>query len=137
MATEIDLEGKRQPILTAGQQFKLAGLASWDGEQLTINGIPFLLDGVTRFEGGLNQSTLGGRWVELDGIVNQGMNLVREVEPDVQDDELELTGTVSASDNSLWGYHAADGSLQRFAGQWVALDCDFDGNVVSNCRRDD
>lgn len=135
IATEIEFDDDAPSTPSMSQQFKLAGTANWNGQQLTINSIPFQLDSMTRFEDGLNQNNLDGHWVELDGIISQGMNLVREIEHDTLDGELELSGQIKG--NTLWGYTAVDGSLQPFAGQWVEVDCHFDGNVLSNCRRDD
>lgn len=135
MATEIEFDDDGQPAPTPGQQFKLSGLADWHGGRLAINGIPFEIDELTRFEDGLTQDNLDGRWVELDGIVSAGLNLVREIEPDSEDGELDLLGQVTGS--KLWGYAAADGSLAPFEGQWAELECRFDGNLLSNCRRDD
>ncbi|MFM5590683.1 DUF5666 domain-containing protein [Aeromonas veronii] len=135
VATEIEFDDEASSAPGLSEQFKLAGAANWNGQQLTINSIPFQLDSMTHFEDGLNQSALDGRWVELSGIIRQGVNLVREIESEIQDGELELTGQVKG--NTLWGYSGGDGSLQQFAGQWVAVDCYFDGNVLTNCRRDD
>ncbi|MCS3461349.1 DUF5666 domain-containing protein [Aeromonas sp. BIGb0445] len=135
MATEIEFDDDGQPAPTQGQQFKLSGLADWHEGQLAINGIPFEVDELTRFEDGLTRDNLDGRWVELDGIVSSGLNLVREIEPDSEDGELDLLGQVTGG--KQWGYSAADGSLAPFEGQWAELECRFDGNLLSNCRRDD
>lgn len=134
-AAEIEFEGGSVPPATGGSQFKLSGLADWHNERLTINGIEFTVDSMTRFEDGLTRDNLDGRWVDLEGMVQSGLNLVREIEPDHQDNSLELTGPVSNS--TLWGYRAADNSLNSWEGLWTDVDCHFDGNLLSNCRRDD
>lgn len=135
MAVEIEFDDDGQPAPVPGQQFKLSGLADWHGGRLVINGIPFEIDELTRFEDGLTRDNLDGRWVELDGIVSSGLNLVREIEPDSEDGELDLLGQVTGG--KQWGYSAADDSLAPFEGQWAELECRFDGNLLSNCRRDD
>lgn len=132
---EFDDDDQTAPPPTPNQQFKLSGLADWEGQILSINGIRFELDELTRFEDGLTKDNLDGRWIELDGIVSAGLNLVREIEPDEQDGSLDLLGQVTQG--KLWGYRASDNSLANFEGQWADLDCHFDGNMVSNCRKDD
>lgn len=135
VALEIEFDDQTTPPSTPNQQFKLSGLANWNGQILTINDIQFELDGLTHFEGGLTTNNLDGRWIELDGIVSSGLNLVREIEPDEQGNNLELLGKVAQG--KIWGYQATDNSLTSFEGQWADLDCYFDGNMVSNCRKDD
>ncbi|WP_395948454.1 DUF5666 domain-containing protein [Aeromonas mytilicola subsp. aquatica] len=136
IAAEIEFDDGHTPSPPIpNQQFKLSGLADWDGGVLTINGIRFELDELTRLGDGLTKDNLDGRWVELDGIVSAGLNLVREIEPDEKDDSLELRGLVSLG--QLWGYRASDNSLENYDGRWMDLDCHFDGNMISNCRMDD
>lgn len=134
-AAEVELEGGSVPPSTGGGQFQLSGMANWHNERLTINDIEFTVDSMTRFEDGLTRDNLDGRWVSLEGMMQSGLNLVREIEPDEQDGSLDLQGQVAQG--KLWGYRASDNSLASFEGQWADLDCHFDGNMVSNCRRDD
>ncbi|WOX47326.1 DUF5666 domain-containing protein [Aeromonas sp. XH] len=136
VATEIEFDHDNDQLESyPSQQFKLSGWGKWDGSQLTVGGIPFEIDGLTRFKDGLNRNNLDGRWLELDGMVQNGLNLVREIEPDDLDNSMELMGPVSKG--SLWNYRASDQSLSPFEGRWIELDCYFDGNYLSNCRIDD
>lgn len=139
-AKEIEFEDdgnidEQPPVSGSGGAFQLSGTADWHNQRLTINGIEFTIDSMTRFEDGLTPDNLDGRWVELDGVTQSGLNLVREIEPDQQDGSMDLTGWVSAS--TLWGYRATDGSLNRWEGKWTSVECHFDGNVLSACRSDD
>ncbi|MGY3926919.1 DUF5666 domain-containing protein [Aeromonas simiae] len=118
-------------------EFKVTGLASWQLGRLMINGIPFTLDNRTRFDDGLTEDTLGGTWVELEGVVQGETNLVHEIDrADRQHDhDMDIVGTVQ--EGRLWGYGASDDSLNPFEGRWADLECRFDGKVLSACRRDD
>lgn len=136
VATEIEFDNDDDQLGSyPSQQFKLSGWGKWDGSQLSINGIPFEIDGLTRFKDGLNRNNLDGRWLELDGMVHNGLNLVREIEADELDNSMDLMGPVSQG--TLWNYRASDQSLAAFEGRWLELDCYFDGNSLSNCRIDD
>lgn len=136
VATEIEFDNDDGQVGSyPSQQFKLSGWGKWDGSQLTVGGIPFEIDGLTRFKDGLNRNNLDGRWLELDGMVHNGLNLVREIEPDELDNSMELMGPVSQG--TLWNYRASDQSLAAFEGRWLELDCYFDGNYLSNCSIDD
>ena len=41
-------------------EFKLTGRTTWQLGQLMVNGIPFAIDGQTRFKDGLSEDDLGG-----------------------------------------------------------------------------
>lgn len=122
-------------VLAQGSEFKLMGRTTWQLGELMVNGIPFVIDEQTRFKDGLNEDDLGGTWVELEGVVLGGRNLVREIEPLEEDEDLDLEGRVEGG--RVWGYSAEDGSLTPFEGRWVALECHFDGMRLSRCRVDD
>ncbi|MEG0007348.1 MAG: DUF5666 domain-containing protein [Aeromonas sp.] len=136
VATEIEFDhGDDQVESYPNQQFKLSGWGKWDGDLLTVNGISFEIDGLTRFKDGINRNNLDGHWLEVDGVVRNGLNLVREIELDELGNNLELMGLVSKG--SLWNYRSSDQSLSLFEERWLELDCDYDGNYLSNCRIDD
>ncbi|ATU96365.1 MULTISPECIES: hypothetical protein [Aeromonas] len=124
------------PLGTAqSAEFKLTGRTTWQLGQLMVNGIPFVLDEGTRFKDGLSEDDLGGRWVDLEGVVEEGVRVIREVEALDEEDEMELEGPVAQG--RIWGYVTSDNSLAPFEGRWLELECKFDGMRLSRCRQDD
>ena len=124
------------PLGTAqSAEFKLTGRTTWQLGQLMVNGIPFVLDEGTRFKAGLSEDDLGGRWVDLEGVVEEGVRVIREVEALDEEDEMELEGPVAQG--RIWGYVTSDNSLAPFEGRWLELECKFDGMRLSRCRQDD
>ncbi|WP_265454955.1 MULTISPECIES: hypothetical protein [Aeromonas] len=124
------------PLGTAqSAEFKLTGRTTWQLGQLMVNGIPFVLDEETRFKDGLSEDDLGGRWVDLEGVVEEGVRVIREVEALDEEDEMELEGPVVQG--RIWGYVTLDDSLAPFEGRWLELECKFDGMRLSRCRQDD
>lgn len=124
------------PLGTAqSAEFKLTGRTTWQLGQLMVNGIPFVLDEGTRFKDGLSEDDLGGRWVDLEGVVEAGLRVIREVEALDEEDEMELEGPVAQG--RIWGYVTSDNSLAPFEGRWLELECKFDGMRLSRCRQDD
>ncbi|MGL6049794.1 MAG: hypothetical protein ACRC16_07315 [Aeromonas salmonicida] len=124
------------PLGTAqSAEFKLTGRTTWQLGQLMVNGIPFVLDEGTRFKDGLSEDDLGGRWVDLEGVVEEGLRVIREVEALDEEDEMELEGPVAQG--RIWGYVTSDDSLAPFEGRWLELECKFDGMRLSRCRQDD
>jgi hypothetical protein len=123
------------PLGTAqSAEFKLTGRTTWQLGQLMVNGIPFVLDEGTRFKDGLSEDDLGGRWVDLEGVVEEGLRVIREVEALDEEDEMELEGPVAQG--RIWGYVTSDNSLAPFEGRWLELECKFDGMRLSRCRQD-
>ncbi|MDI3429832.1 hypothetical protein QLG02_05780 [Aeromonas sp. V90_14] len=116
-------------------EFKLTGRTTWQLGQLMVNGIPFVLDEQTRFKDGLREDDLGGTWVDLEGVVEGELRLIREVEKLEEDDEMDLEGMVEQG--RIWGYVTSDDSLALFEGRWLELECKFDGMRLSRCREDD
>ncbi|MGY4041569.1 hypothetical protein [Aeromonas hydrophila] len=116
-------------------EFKLTGRTTWQLGQLMVNGIPFVLDEQTRFKDGLREDDLGGTWVDLEGVVEGELRLIREVEKLEEDDEMGLEGPVEQG--RIWGYVTSDDSLAPFEGRWLELECKFDGMRLSRCREDD
>ncbi|MFM5391154.1 hypothetical protein ACET96_14270 [Aeromonas dhakensis] len=116
-------------------EFKLTGRTTWQLGQLMVNGIPFVLDEQTRFKDGLREDDLGGTWVDLEGVVEGELQLIREVEKLEEDDEMDLEGPVEQG--RIWGYVTSDDSLAPFEGRWLELECKFDGMRLSRCREDD
>ena len=100
-----------------------------------VNGLPFVIDDQTRFKDWLNEDDLGGTWVDLEGVVLDGVRYVREVEAIDEADEMELEGPVERG--RIWGYTTSDNSLAPFEGRWLELECKFDGMRLSRCRQDD
>ncbi|MFB0722726.1 hypothetical protein ACEU6F_06575 [Aeromonas salmonicida] len=124
------------PLGTAqSAEFKLTGRTTWQLGQLMVNGIPFVLDERTRFKDGLSEDDLGGRWVDLEGVVEEGLRVIREVEALDEEDKMELEGPVVQ--RRIWGYVTLDDSLAPFEGRWLELECKFDGMRLSRCRQDD
>ena len=124
------------PLGTAqSAEFKLTGRTTWQLGQLMVNGIPFVLDEGTRFKDGLSEDDLGGRWGDLEGVVEEGLRVIREVEALDEEDEMELEGPVAQG--RIWGYVTSDNSLAPFEGRWLELECKFDGMRLSRCRQDD
>lgn len=116
-------------------EFKLTGRTTWQLGQLMVNGIPFVLDEGTRFKDGLSEDDLGGTWVDLEGVMEGEVRVIRKVEALEEDDEMELEGPVAQG--RIWGYVTSDDSLAPFEGRWLELECKFDGMRLSRCREDD
>ncbi|WP_378080821.1 hypothetical protein ACFU5E_19955 [Aeromonas bestiarum] len=124
------------PLGTAqSAEFKLTGRTTWQLGQLMVNGIPFVLDEGTRFKDGLSEDDLGGTWVDLEGVMEGELRVIREVEALEEDDEMELEGPVAQG--RIWGYVTSDDSLAPFEGRWLELECKFDGMRLSRCCEDD
>ena len=124
------------PLGTAqATEFKLTGRTTWQLGQLMVNGLPFVIDDQTRFKDWLNEDDLGGTWVDLEGVVLDGVRYVREVEAIDEAGEMELEGPVEGG--RIWGYTTSDNSLAPFEGRWLELECKFDGMRLSRCREDD
>jgi len=124
------------PLGTAqATEFKLTGRTTWQLGQLMVNGLPFVTDDQTRFKDWLNEDDLGGTWVQLEGVVLDGVRYVREVEALEEEDEMELEGPVEGG--RIWGYTTSDQSLAPFEGRWLELECKFDGMRLSRCHEDD
>ncbi|ATL97549.1 hypothetical protein CK910_02860 [Aeromonas sp. CA23] len=124
------------PLGTAqSAEFKLTGRTTWQLGQLMVNGIPFVLDEGTRFKDGLSEDDLGGTWVDLEGVMEGELRVIREVEALEEGDEMELEGPVAQG--RIWGYVTSDDSLTPFEGRWLELECKFDGMRLSRCREDD
>ncbi|MGL5323204.1 MAG: hypothetical protein ACRC91_00510 [Aeromonas sp.] len=124
------------PLGTAqATEFKLTGRTTWQLGQLMVNGLPFVIDDQTRFKDWLNEDDLGGTWVDLEGVVLNGVRYVREVEAIDEAGEMELEGPVEGG--RIWGYTTSDNSLAPFEGRWLELECKFDGMRLSRCREED
>jgi hypothetical protein len=124
------------PLGTAqSAEFKLTGRTTWQLGQLMVNGIPFVLNEGTRFKDGLSEDDLGGTWVDLEGVIEGELRVIRKVEALEEDDEMELEGPVAQG--RIWGYVTSDDSLAPFEGRWLELECKFDGMRLSRCREDD
>lgn len=121
--------------LVQAAEFKLTGRTSWQLGQLMVNGIPFDIDGDTRFKDGLDEDDLGGTWVELEGETQGERRLIREIEALDEADEMDLEGQVEQG--RIWGYVTSDESLAPFEGRWLELECKFDGMRLSRCREED
>lgn len=132
-ALEVDFELSSSQVTT--DRFSIEGTAQYRNDTLSVNGVELLMSATVRLEDGLTKATLDGQWVELEGSLVDGQYLVREIEPELQEAEISLQGPVSG--NAIWGYAASDTSLSGFEGQWVDLECYFDGSAVSQCRLDD
>ncbi|NAW63828.1 DUF5666 domain-containing protein [Photobacterium halotolerans] len=132
-AVELDFELSSSQVTT--DRFSIEGTAQYRDDTLSVNGVELLMSATVRLEDGLTKATLDGQWVELEGSLVDGQYLVREIESELQEAEISLQGPVSG--NAIWGYVASDASLSGFEGQWVGLECYFDGSVVSQCRLDD
>ncbi|QWL68209.1 hypothetical protein [Aeromonas jandaei] len=117
-------------------EFKLTGRTTWQLGQLMVNGLPFVIDDQTRFKDWLNEDDLGGTWVEMKGVVENGVRYVRKVEALDEDDkdEMDLEGPVEGG--RIWGYITSDKSLAPFEGRWLELECKFDGMRLSRCHED-
>ncbi|MBO2690887.1 hypothetical protein I6M59_03870 [Shewanella algae] len=138
-ATEIEFEKQSQPPVIAGHGFEVEGKAVYEAGVFSINGIVLTLTPQTRFEDGLNQASLNGTWVQVEGSEQNGQFLVMEIEPEVQEADIELKGLVNNDGQgaSLWGYKASDDSLKPHIGKRVDLECRFSGELLSQCRLDD
>lgn len=139
-ATEIDIEGLDQGDTDHNHpnQFQVEGYANIENGSLTINGIELVLTPNTQFEDGLNETTLNGEFLQLEGYQQGDQFLVMEVESDLPEMTIELEGPVSANPVALWGYSASDNSLDSYAGQWVDLECHYDiaTKGLSACQLD-
>lgn len=122
---------------TLGKKFELEGRATLDtNSQLQINGFTFVIDARTQFDDGLTLESLEQKWIQIEGVeLTANQWLVKEVELEVQSNELDLSGLVTQK--TLWGYQATDASLTPFEGKWVDVECQFDGSNIYNCRIDD
>ncbi|MGP9800808.1 DUF5666 domain-containing protein [Rheinheimera sp. NSM] len=131
---EVDFDDDTPPTDAKPQQFTLSGVATYQNNQLSINGYQFVTDRYTQLEDRLSYDMLDGTNIELEGVLRDGEYLVREIDRAGNEPEMDVEGLVEA--NKIWGYEAADTSLQPYNGLWVELDCYFDGVRLSQCRRD-
>ncbi|MGL5429986.1 MAG: DUF5666 domain-containing protein [Vibrio sp.] len=138
-AKEIEFEDSNNssvPNLT--KPFELEGIVTLaaNSNQLQINGFSFVIDARTELESGLSLETIDQQWVKIEGIqLANGQWLTKEVDIEQQDYDVELTGPVT--NNQLWGYAANDESLTPFNGQWISVECGFNGNDIFDCHKDD
>lgn len=118
-------------------KFELAGTVTWvSNSELRINNNSFVIDARTQLDDGLTLATLDQQWLRIEGVLlTDGQWLIKEIEREQNRLQLDLTGVVTA--NALWGYTASDSSLKAFEGQWVEVECQFDGSNIFNCRGDD
>ncbi|MBY6187508.1 hypothetical protein KUV89_12830 [Marinobacter hydrocarbonoclasticus] len=136
-ATEIDIEDNDGDDAQRPNSFQVEGTAQYSNGTLTINGIELTLTPNTQFEDGLNDATLNGSYVQLEGYAQGDQFLVMEVEMEQQELTIDLQGPVNADPLSLWGYRASDTSLDAHAGQWVELECQLDSaGTLSACQLD-
>lgn len=138
VVTEIEFTGQRQPGQpdnTRPQKFSLTGVASYQASVFSINGFEFTLDNNTRYDDQLTMALLDGASLEIEGVVRNGQFIVREIERADNELDIDLEGQVT--EGRLWGYRAADNSLQPFENQWADVDCWFDGVSLSQCKADD
>ncbi|MDO6459133.1 DUF5666 domain-containing protein [Granulosicoccaceae sp. 1_MG-2023] len=120
---------------TASLAYELSGSATLSDAGITVNGYEFVIDSRTRYDDGLSYAELDGIRVEIEGRSDGQTHYVLEIERDDNDADIDLQGPVS--DNTLWGYQASDNSLSAYDGQWLELDCSFDGVNISLCKIDD
>ena len=128
-------EGDASAPNSTSRPFELTGVAKVTANGIGVNGFEFVIDSRTRFDEGLRQSDLDGRWLEIEGRSDGETHSTLEADYGDNDGELDLRGQVIEA--SLWGYSASDNSLSPFEGQWVELECRFDGNSLSQCHADD
>lgn len=140
VATKVDFEsqasGSSPSVPTSTSfEFKVEGEASFAGNQLTINQIPFIVDANTEFVDGLSLSSINGMWVEIQGRSLNGEHRAKKIDQESKDSEISLEGVVSSG--SLWGYSATDGTLDSFEGKWADVECRrSESNELSQCRNE-
>lgn len=141
VAQEVEFESKGNGSFVNNSQFSVSGLTVYNQGIVSVNGIEFVINNQTIFDDGLTPATINGQWLELEGLIADDKNIVHEVELLDADDSLNLTGSISMTENSqamLWGYISEDNSLAPFVGQYAELECDFvSGNQVRACHLDD
>lgn len=132
-----EVEFKNQNISNTGsQRVEVTGTMAFDGTNLQLNGFSFAVNSLTELEDGLTLQTLDGQYLQIEAVQrSDGSIAVKEIERARVSERLELTGLVH--NNSIWGYQAADNSLNSFSNQWLELDCSFDGVRLSACTLDD
>ncbi|MCK6264242.1 DUF5666 domain-containing protein [Vibrio sp. ZSDE26] len=134
VADEIEFEDDGD--FAKGKEFEVEGRADYQNGVFTINGIEIEITYNTDFDDGLRPGNLDGKWVEVEGRYLSESFIAHEIErEDEDDDDIELEGPVlgDKQNPTLWGYSANDGSLDKYHGFWVDLDCDFDGTYLSDC----
>lgn len=132
-----EVEFKNQNISNTGsQRVEVTGTMAFDGTNLQLNGFSFAVNSLTELEDGLTLPTLDGQYLQIEAVQRaDGSIAVKEIERARVSERIELTGLVH--NNSIWGYQAADNSLNSFSNQWLELDCSFDGVRLSACTLDD
>ena len=132
-----EVEFKNQNVSNTGsQKVEVTGSMAFDGTNLQLNGFSFAVNSLTELEDGLTLQTLNGQYLQIEAVQRaDGSIEVKEVEKAGVSARIELTGLVH--NNSIWGYQAADNSLNSFSNQWLELDCNFDGVRLSACTLDD
>lgn len=132
-----EVEFKNQNISNTGsQRVEVTGTMAFDGTNLQLNGFRFAVNSLTELEDGLTLQTLDGQYLQIEAVQRaDGSIAVKEIERARVSERIELTGLVH--NNSIWGYQAADNSLNSFSNQWLELDCSFDGVRLSACTLDD
>ncbi|MCB1757788.1 MAG: hypothetical protein KDJ38_19875, partial [Gammaproteobacteria bacterium] len=137
---EVDFEidssaGVSIPVATGSRPFELEGAASYADGLLQINDFSFVVDSQTRLDDGLSLAELNGAQLDIEGLASGESYRIKEIERRDNDADMDIQGPVD--NGTLWGYGNSDGSLDRFNGQWVELDCRFDGVNLAQCRLDD
>jgi Domain of unknown function (DUF5666) len=132
-----EVEFKNQNISNTGsQRVEVTGTMAFDGTNLQLNGFSFAVNSLTELEDGLTLQTLDGQYLQIEAVQRaDGSIAVKEIERARVSERIELTGLLH--NNSIWGYQAADNSLNSFSNQWLELDCSFDGVRLSACTLDD
>jgi hypothetical protein len=131
---EDDITVPPSPPSASSLPFDVTGSMTFNANVLSFNGFNFEINAQTKLEDGLTLNTLDDARIEIDGIVRNGIFLVREIERADEVNQIDLEGQVT--NGSLWGYQTDDNSLSSFDGQWVSVDCALNGVTLSACRID-
>ncbi|MGF1695752.1 DUF5666 domain-containing protein [Vibrio lamellibrachiae] len=129
IADEIEFEDDGDFV--KGKEFEVEGKADYQNGVFKINGIEIEINHNTDFDDDLRPGNLDGKWVEVEGRYLNHRFVAHEIEREDKDYDIELEGPVV--NYTLWGYEAGDGSLDKYNGGWVDLDCDFYGNKLYDC----
>ncbi|MGF1729773.1 DUF5666 domain-containing protein [Photobacterium kasasachensis] len=138
IATKVDFEN--QLVAPGNIEFKVEGETSFVNGELSVNGITFMADSLTRIEDGLTltSGSLNGQWLELSGKHINNQFVLKRIRREDKDNEISLEGLVES--NTIWGYTASDNSLAQFNGQWVDIEClrtdSANGSDLTLCRLD-
>lgn len=138
VATRIDFES--QLDTPDNLEFKVEGEVSYSNGELSVNGITYIINNLTRLEDGLiiTNESLNGQWLELAGKHINNQFVLKRIRAERKDNEISLEGQVE--NNTIWGYTASDNSLAQFNGQWVDIECQrtdiTNGSDLTVCRLD-